>query len=92
MSDSAHPAFDKACQYLHVKLVRIPVGKDLRADVSAMERAITSNTIMIVGSCPAFPHGVLDPIEELAKVALKRDVGLHVDACFGGFLMPWLKR
>jgi sphinganine-1-phosphate aldolase len=90
---SAHPAFDKACDYFGIKLVHVKVhNDDKRADVAAMEQAINQNTIMIVGSAPAYPHGVIDPIEELAQVALKHGVLFHVDACVGGFMLPFVEK
>jgi glutamate/tyrosine decarboxylase-like PLP-dependent enzyme len=89
---SAHVAFDKAAQLMQIKLVRVPVGPDFTADVAAMRRAISRNTIALVGSAPGFPHGVVDPIAELAELAQERRVGLHVDACLGGFVLPWARR
>ncbi|MDC0714746.1 aminotransferase class V-fold PLP-dependent enzyme [Stigmatella sp. ncwal1] len=89
---SAHPAFDKAAHYFGVKSVRVPVGTDYRADVAGMRRALTRNTILLVGSAPSFPHGVIDPIAELSELARKRGLGFHTDACLGGFVLPWAKR
>lgn len=89
---SVHPAFLKACHYFSVKPVLIPVGSDYRADVEATWKAINEQTIMLVGSAPSFPHGVVDDIPELAKLALKNDLLLHVDACVGGFMLPFIKR
>jgi sphinganine-1-phosphate aldolase len=89
---TAHVAFDKAAQYFRIKLVRVPVGADYRADVSAMRRAVTRNTVALVGSAPTFPHGVIDPIEDLAAVAADRGIGFHTDACLGGFVLPWARR
>jgi glutamate/tyrosine decarboxylase-like PLP-dependent enzyme len=88
---TAHPAFDKASQYLDVRIRRVPVGRENRADVAAMSTAIDENTVMIVASAPAYPHGVFDPVSELAALAVQRGVWLHVDACFGGFLAPFAK-
>jgi glutamate/tyrosine decarboxylase-like PLP-dependent enzyme len=68
------------------------VGADYRADVNAVKRAISRNTIVMVGSAPTFPHGVVDPIEELSELARKRGIGFHTDACLGGFLLPWAER
>jgi glutamate/tyrosine decarboxylase-like PLP-dependent enzyme len=87
-----HPAFDKAAHYFGVKLVKVPVGPDLRADVRAMGKAISWKTIAIVASAPQYPHGVVDPIGELGKLAQKRGVPMHVDACVGGFVLPWLEQ
>jgi glutamate/tyrosine decarboxylase-like PLP-dependent enzyme len=89
---TAHPAFEKAAEYFDVKMVHVPVRQDYRADVGAMEAAITPNTIMLVGSAPSYPQGVVDPIEQLAQLALRRDVLLHVDACVGGMLLPFVRK
>jgi len=89
---SAHPAFDKAAHYFGIKMVRVPVGPDYRADVAATRKALTRNTIVVIGSAPSFPHGVIDPIEELSELARRRGVGFHTDACLGGFVLPWAKR
>jgi glutamate/tyrosine decarboxylase-like PLP-dependent enzyme len=89
---TAHPAFDKAAQYLGVKPVHIPLRDDLRADVDAARDAITSNTVLIVGSAPNYPFGTIDPIPELAALAEERGINCHVDACLGGFLLPFLPR
>jgi glutamate/tyrosine decarboxylase-like PLP-dependent enzyme len=89
---TAHVAFDKAAQCFGIKLVRVPVGADYRADVAAMRRAVTRRTVALVGSAPTFPHGVIDPIEELAAVAAERGIGFHSDACLGGFVLPWARR
>lgn len=88
---SAHPAFDKAAQYLGLKVVRVAVAEDLRADVGALEGAITPRTLMLVGSAPCFPYGVIDPIEELGVLASRHDLWLHVDACVGGYFAPFAR-
>jgi len=89
---TAHAAFDKAAQYFGIKIKHIPVGGDFRADIAAARRAITRNTIVMVGSAPAFPHGVIDPIEALSELARSRGIGFHTDACLGGFVLPWAER
>lgn len=89
---TAHAAFDKSAQYFGIKLVKVPVGPDFRADVSAMKKAINRHTICVVGSAVSFPHGVIDPIEELSEIARKRGVGFHTDACLGGFILPWAEK
>ncbi len=86
---TAHAAFDKAGQYFKIKLRRIPVDQRYVADVRAARRAISRNTIAIVGSTPSFPHGTIDPIEELSELARRRGIGFHTDACLGGFVLPW---
>jgi glutamate/tyrosine decarboxylase-like PLP-dependent enzyme len=89
---SAHAAFTKAADYFDVDLVRVPVGPDFRADPEAMAAAVTDRTILLVGSAPTYPHGVVDPIEELGALATERGLLFHVDACMGGFLLPFLTR
>jgi glutamate/tyrosine decarboxylase-like PLP-dependent enzyme len=91
--ETAHVAFDKAAKILNVKLVKIPVDKNTgAADVQAMENAINKNTCMIVGSAPSFPAGIIDPIEDLGKIAKKHNIPLHVDSCLGGFLTVFAKK
>lgn len=87
-----HPAFDKAAHYFGVRLVKVAVGADLRADVRAMEKAIGWRTIGLAASAPQYPHGVIDPIGELGELAQRRGLPFHVDACVGGFMLPWLER
>jgi len=89
---SAHPAFHKAGHYFGVKPVVIPVGPDLRADVAAAEAAISQDTILVVGSAPSYPHGVVDPIADLARLAQKQGLLCHVDACVGGFMLPFVRK
>lgn len=89
---SAHPAFEKAAEYFGVKAVHIPLREDFRADADAARRAITSNTILMVGSAPAYPHGVVDPIRELARIAQEHGILFHTDACVGGFMLPFVRR
>jgi glutamate/tyrosine decarboxylase-like PLP-dependent enzyme len=89
---SIHPAFDKAAHYFDVKIVKAPLRPDFRVDVEAVKKLITPNTILIVGSAPQYPQGVIDPIAELASLAKSKGIGMHVDACVGGFLLPFLKK
>jgi glutamate/tyrosine decarboxylase-like PLP-dependent enzyme len=89
---TAHAAFDKAAEYFGLVPVRVPVDDGFRADPAAMAEAVTRNTAVVVGSAPSFAHGVVDPIADLAAVAAERGIGMHVDACLGGFLLPWAER
>lgn len=86
---TAHAAFDKASQYFNIRIIHIPVDGTFRARVAETRRAITRNTVVIVGSAPSFPHGMIDPIEELSELARINGIGFHTDACLGGFLLPW---
>eukprot|EP00796_Vickermania_ingenoplastis_P005973 gene5973-4282_t len=88
-----HPAFDKAAEYFDINLIKIPVKRSTMAvEAAEMEKYIRYDTVAIVGSACSFPHGIIDPIEELSEVALRHDVGLHVDSCLGGFMIPFLER
>jgi sphinganine-1-phosphate aldolase len=89
---TAHAAFDKASQYFNIKTVHIPMDENFRADVSAARKAITRNTVVIVGSAPSFPHGAIDPIAELSELAREHGIGFHTDACLGGFVLPWAEK
>ena len=88
---TAHPAFDKAAHYLDVDIVHTPLRDDFRADVDAMRRAITENTVLLAGSAPCYPFGVIDPIEEIAALAAERGILCHVDACLGAYLLPFVE-
>jgi glutamate/tyrosine decarboxylase-like PLP-dependent enzyme len=88
-ADTAHPAFAKACHYLDVLQVRVPHGADGRADTGAMADAVDERCSLVVGSAPCYPFGVIDPIDELAALAAARGTCCHVDACLGGWLLPW---
>lgn len=86
---SAHAAFTKSCHYMNIELVRVPLGPDYRADLTAMADAVTPDTIGLVGSAPNWPYGRYDPIPELAALADSRGIWMHVDACVGGFVAPF---
>ncbi len=90
---TAHAAFQKACHYLDVRPVLVPVDPTtFTADVDAVRRAITPNTILLVGSAVSYAHGVVDPIPALGALAQEHGLLLHVDACMGGFLLPYFRR
>jgi sphinganine-1-phosphate aldolase len=75
-----------------VKAIRTPVTGERKADTEAIAAAIGPRTVALIGSAGTYPHGVIDPIPELSKLALEHDLGLHVDACLGGFILPWAER
>lgn len=87
---SAHPAFDKAAALMEIEVRRTPL-KDLLAIPDAVASAADDQTVMIVGSAPSFPYGLIDPIDELSRLALERGLWLHVDACVGGYIAPFLR-
>ena len=89
---TAHPAFIKAAHLLDVEWVHMPLGEDLRTRASDLEPLITRDTVLCVGSAPAYPFGMIDPIPEMARIAAEAGVPFHVDACLGGFMLPFLER
>ena len=89
--ESVHVAWTKAARYFDVKIRYAPLRKDMRVNIDAVKKMVNRNTIMLVGSAPSYPHGVIDPIGELAELALAHKIPLHVDACLGGFLLPFME-
>jgi sphinganine-1-phosphate aldolase len=90
--ETIHPAFDKGAHYFGIRLIHVPVGANFLADVDAMRAHVGPNTIAIAGSAGNYPHGLIDPLGELSALALEHGIGFHVDACLGGFLLPWIER
>lgn len=90
-AETAHPAFNKGAKLMDLQVRRVPVRADLRMDVAALEAAVDADTIMLVGSAPNFPYGDIDPIAELGVLAGRRGLWLHVDACVGGYLAPFVR-
>jgi glutamate/tyrosine decarboxylase-like PLP-dependent enzyme len=88
---SAHAAFHKAAHYFGVRVHKIDVDADWRADVDAMADAVDENTVLVVGSAPQYPQGVIDPIPDLAAIAATIGASMHVDACMGGFVLPFME-
>lgn len=89
---TAHVAWGKGAEYFGVKPVYAPLGPDLRVDVRAVRRRMNRNTVMILGSAPDYPHGMIDPIDELGALGQRRRVPVHVDACVGGYLLPFIEK
>uniref|UniRef100_A0A3B3S335 sphinganine-1-phosphate aldolase n=1 Tax=Paramormyrops kingsleyae TaxID=1676925 RepID=A0A3B3S335_9TELE len=90
---SVHAAFDKAAHYFGMKLIHVPLDpKTMTVNVKVMRRFISRNTAMLVCSAPQFPHGIMDPVEEVAQLALRYCVPFHVDACLGGFLIAFMAK
>jgi len=92
IAETAHPAFLKAAHYLQLDVKKAPLRDDLRVDVEAMAGLVTDQTALVVGSAPCYPFGVIDPIEDVAALAVDRGVPCHVDACLGGFVLPFWER
>ncbi len=89
---TAHPAFDKAAHYFGIKLRKAPIGDDYRVDVAAVKKLINRNTAAVVVSAPHYCQGVIDPVEEIAAITAKKGIPLHVDACVGGLMLPWVEK
>lgn len=89
---TVHPAFPKACHYLGLEHRKAAIGPDKRVDVDAMAALVDDHTILLVGSSPCYPFGVIDPIPAIGALAIEREVLCHVDACLGGWLLPWWER
>lgn len=89
---TAHAAFHKAAHYFGVEAVLVPVGDDFRADAAAMAAAIDDDTVLVAVSAPSYAHGVVDPVGEVAAAAAARGVRCHVDACIGGWVLPYAAR
>jgi sphinganine-1-phosphate aldolase len=90
--ETIHPAFDKAAQYFGLEIRFSRLTADYRADVRDLESLVDANTVLVAASAPQYPHGVVDPIEPIAELALRRGIPMHVDACVGGFVLPWIER
>jgi sphinganine-1-phosphate aldolase len=89
--ESIHVAWEKGAKYFGVKMVSIPLQENYQVDLKALKKRINPNTIMIVASAPSYPHGVIDPIEELGQIAVNHQIPFHVDSCLGGFMLPFMK-
>ncbi|KXJ96560.1 sphingosine-1-phosphate lyase [Microdochium bolleyi] len=93
LPETAHTAFRKAGEYFGIKIHLVPCPAPThQVDVRRVSRLINSNTILLVGSAPNFPHGIIDDISALSRLALKRKLPLHVDCCLGSFLVPFLEK
>jgi sphinganine-1-phosphate aldolase len=88
-----HAAFEKAAHYFGMKLIHVDIDESTSVvNVDDVRKAITRNTVLIAGSAPNFPHGVIDPIEELAKIAHENNIGFHSDCCLGGMILPFVEK
>jgi sphinganine-1-phosphate aldolase len=92
LPSTAHAAFHKAAHYFGVRPVLVPVGADFRADVPAMTAAVDDSTVLVVASAPSYAHGVVDAVPALARLAASRGIRCHVDACIGGWVLPYAAR
>ncbi len=89
--ESAHVAWEKGAKYFDVKPIRIPLDDGYKVNVEKVKKAVNSRTIMILGSAPGYPHGVVDPIGDLGRIGKEKNIPVHVDACVGGYLLPFVE-
>jgi glutamate/tyrosine decarboxylase-like PLP-dependent enzyme len=89
---TTHPAFPKAADFTGVRVLYAPLAPDKRVDVDEMEKLIGKNTVMLTASAPCFPYGVIDPVEEIAEMALRHNLLFHVDSCLGGLFLPFIEK
>ncbi len=89
--ESAHVAWFKASEYFGVKIRLVPLLDDFSPDLKKLKRLVNRNTVMILGSAPEYPHGTIDPIAAMGEIAQKHKIPLHVDACVGGFILPFME-
>lgn len=92
LPESAHVAWEKGAEYFGVKAAHAALDKNYRVSVAAVKKRINRRTIMILGSAPQYPHGMIDPIEDLGALAQNHHIPFHVDACVGGYLLPFVEK
>lgn len=91
VAETAHVAWFKGAEYFGVKVHTVPVDKDFKIDLKAVKRKINRNTVLLLGSAPEYPHGIIDDIVSLGQLGKKHNIPVHVDACVGGYLLPFMK-
>jgi glutamate/tyrosine decarboxylase-like PLP-dependent enzyme len=93
VGNSAHAAVDKACDLMNIKLIKVALDPETyKIDLDALRAAIGPNTIMMYASAPSYPHGAIDPVKAMSEIAVQYNIGLHVDCCLGGFVLPFAKK
>jgi sphinganine-1-phosphate aldolase len=90
LTPTAHVAWFKAAEYFDIEPVLLPLDAQRRADAARLDALIDRDTVLVVASAPAYPHGTLDPVAAMGEVARRRGVPLHVDACVGGMILPFM--
>ena len=89
---TVHPAFEKAAHLLDLELVRVPLDDHFRMDARALQKFLDKDCLVVVCGAPSYPYGIIDPVEDIARVAQENNLPLHVDACVGGFILPWAEK
>jgi len=89
---TAHVAWLKGAEYFGVKPIFIPLDENHQVDIKRVSQKINRNTVMILGSAPEYPHGIIDPIEKLGALGVQHKIPVHVDGCVGGFILPFIEK
>jgi tyrosine decarboxylase/aspartate 1-decarboxylase len=89
--ESAHFSFNKICSLLRIKSVQASLDNSYRVYPSSVKRCLNKNTIAVIGTAGTAELGVIDPIDKLSEIALEHGIYLHVDAAFGGLIIPFLE-
>lgn len=93
MPETVHPAFNKAADYFGLELRTVTCeGEALIPTIASLRERMDDATVMLVGSAPAYPHGIIDPLAEMSALAVEKGVWLHVDACVGGYVIPFIEQ
>ena len=86
---TAHPALDKGAHYFGIELRKATITDQFVADMGSVRSLVDDNTVAVVGSAGTYPHGLIDPIDQMSALAVERGINLHVDGCLGGFILCW---
>lgn len=86
-----HPLFFKAAHYLGLEVKIVDIDKNLKVDVESLKNAITNKTALVALSAPNWPYGTIDPVKDVAEITREKGIPLHVDACVGGFILPFFE-
>ena len=92
LPETAHVAWLKGAEYFGVKPVFVKLDKSYKADVNEIKKKINRNTVMLLASAPEYPHGIIDPVMEIGSLGEKNGIPVHVDACVGGFILPFIEK
>lgn len=90
MSETAHPAHDKASHFFNIEVRKIKMTSDFKANLEGMKAATNNNTIAIIASCPEYAFGNYDPVNDIAAFALSKGIGCHADCCLGSYVNPFI--
>lgn len=90
MCVTGHPAVNKGCSYVGLDINQVAADKYGRMCLKDLKKKISSSTVVVVCSAPQYPHGVVDNVQEIAKICVSYGAPLHVDSAIGGFVLPFV--